>query len=66
MKNHIAVNHKDILIKISPNIENRESEDNKAFLARFEDDGNLIGERINWSHGTELLNSAVELSMDQE
>ena len=43
VQNHIEVNHKDIYIKISQNIENSESEDNQAFLARFEDDGNLIG-----------------------
>ena len=54
-KKHIEVNHKDILIKISQNIEKSESEDSKAFLARFEDAGNLFGERINWSHGTVLL-----------
>ena len=43
VKKHIEINHKDILIKISQNIENSESEDDEAFLARFDDDGNLIG-----------------------
>jgi hypothetical protein len=43
VKKHIDINHKDILIKISQNIENSENEDDKAFLARFDDDGNIIG-----------------------
>ena len=43
VKKHIEVDHKDILIKISQNIVNSESEYNKAFLARFDNDGNLIG-----------------------
>ena len=71
MKKHNKINHKGILIKSSQNIENSESEYDKAFLARFSDDGNLIVLRINWSYGTvllppELLNSAVEVSADQE
>ena len=71
VKKHNEINHKGILIKISQNIENRESEYDKAFLARFNDDGNQIVLRINWSYGTvllppELLNSAVEVSEDQE
>ena len=43
VKKHIEINHKGILIKISQNIENSEIEDDEAFLARFDDDGNLIG-----------------------
>ena len=43
VKKHIEINHNNIFIKISQNIENSDSEDNKAFLARFDNYGNLIG-----------------------
>ena len=49
VKKHNKTNHKGILIKSSQNIENSESEYDKAFLARFNDDGNQIVLRINWS-----------------
>ena len=49
VKNHIEKDHKDILIEINKNIEEDkdvdESEDDEAFLARFDDDGNMIHER---------------------
>ena len=41
-KKHNEINNKGILIKSSQNIENSESEYDKAFLAWFNDDGNLI------------------------
>ena len=49
VKKHIEIDHKDILIEINKNIEEDkdfdESEDDEAFLARFDDDGNVIHER---------------------
>ena len=35
--------------------ENDDSEDDEAFLARFDEDGRCIGLVSNWSHGTVLL-----------
>ena len=44
VKKHIEINHNDILIQFNKTIaEEEESEDDEAFLARFDDDGNLIG-----------------------
>ena len=44
VKKHIEINHNNILIQINKTIvEEEESEDDEAFLARFDDDGNLIG-----------------------
>ena len=40
VKKHIKIDHKDILIEIKKNIE--EDKDDEAFLARFDDDGNMI------------------------
>ena len=44
MKKHIGINHNDILIEINKTkAEEEESEDDEAFLARFDDVGNFIG-----------------------
>ena len=44
VKKGIEINHNDILSQINKTIaEEEESENAEAFLARFDDDGNLIG-----------------------
>ena len=48
VKKYIEINHNDILFQINKTIaEEKESEDDEAFLARFDDDGNLIGKSNN-------------------